>query len=89
MSSRMAQRTSKNVNNCFNTNIYFNSETSGDQSLNQYLNVVHFFNTSVNYASVAAYDSCFSSLVSIVRCSIVVAEAETLDNFYACLIRLI
>jgi len=44
----MEQRTSEIVHNCFNTNIYFYLETSGDQSLNQYLNVVHFFNTSVN-----------------------------------------
>ncbi len=51
--SRMAQRTSKNVNNCVYTNIYFNSETSGDQSLYQYLNVAHFFNTSDNYTTVA------------------------------------
>jgi hypothetical protein len=44
----MEQRTSKNVNNCFNSIIYSYLETSGGQSLNQYLNVVHFFNTSVN-----------------------------------------
>ncbi len=29
-------------------------ETSSGQSSNLYLNVVHFFNTSVNYTSVAA-----------------------------------
>jgi hypothetical protein len=39
----MKQRTSKIVNNCFNTNIYSYSETSGGQSLNQYLNAVYFF----------------------------------------------
>ncbi len=33
----------KKLNNCLNTNIY-----SGGQSSNLYLNVVHFFNTSVN-----------------------------------------
>ncbi len=38
----------KNVNNCLNTNIYFYLETSGGQSTNLYLNVVHFFNTSIN-----------------------------------------
>jgi hypothetical protein len=38
----------KNVNNCSNTNIYPNLETSGGQSSNLYLNVVHFFKTSVN-----------------------------------------
>jgi hypothetical protein len=42
------QRTLKNVNNCWNTKISFNLETSGGQSFNIYLNVVHFFNTSVN-----------------------------------------
>jgi hypothetical protein len=44
----------KNVNNCLNTNIYSYLETSGGQSSNLYLNVVHVFNTSVNYISVAA-----------------------------------
>jgi hypothetical protein len=38
----------KNVNNNFNINIYSYSETSSGQSSNLYLNVVHFFNTSVN-----------------------------------------
>jgi hypothetical protein len=38
----------KNVNNCLNTNIYSYLETSGGQSSNVYLNVVHFFNTTVN-----------------------------------------
>ncbi len=36
------QRALKNVNNCFNTNIYSYLETSGIQSSNLYLNVVHF-----------------------------------------------
>jgi hypothetical protein len=44
----MEQRTLKNVNNSLNTNIYSFLETSGGQSSNLYLNVVHFFNTSVN-----------------------------------------
>jgi hypothetical protein len=38
----------KNVKNCLNTNIYSYLETSGGQSSNLYLNVVHFFNTNVN-----------------------------------------
>jgi hypothetical protein len=38
----------KNVNNCLNTNIYSCLETSGGQSSNPYLNVVHFFNARVN-----------------------------------------
>jgi hypothetical protein len=44
----MEQRTLKNVNNCFNTNIYSFLETSGSKSYNLYLNVVHFINTSHN-----------------------------------------
>jgi hypothetical protein len=35
----------KNVNNCLNTNIYSYLETSGGQSSNPHLNVVHFLNT--------------------------------------------
>jgi hypothetical protein len=42
------QRTLKNVNNCLNTNIYSYLEASGGQSSKLYLNVVHFFNTSLN-----------------------------------------
>ena len=38
----------KDVNNCLNTNIYSYLETSGGQSTNLDLNVVHFFNVSVN-----------------------------------------
>jgi hypothetical protein len=44
----MEQRTLKIVNNCLNTNIYSYLETSGGQSCNLYLNVVNFFNTSIN-----------------------------------------
>ncbi len=44
----MEQCTFQNVNDCFNTNIYSYLETSGGQSSNLYLNVVPFFNTSVN-----------------------------------------
>jgi hypothetical protein len=36
------------VNNFLNINIYSYLETSGGQWSNLYLNVVHFFNTSVN-----------------------------------------
>ncbi len=44
------QYTFKNVSNCLNTNIYNYLETSGGQSSNLYLEleVVHFFNASVN-----------------------------------------
>jgi hypothetical protein len=38
----------KNVNNCLNTNIYSYLETFDYQSSNLNLNVVHFFNTSIN-----------------------------------------
>ncbi len=38
----MDQRALRNVNNCWSTNIYFYLETSGGQSSNLYLNVVHF-----------------------------------------------
>ncbi len=35
-----------------------------------YLNVFHFFNTSVNQTSVAALDNCFPAYVSYTCCSI-------------------
>jgi hypothetical protein len=38
----MDQHALKNINNCLNTNIYSYLETSGGQSSNPYLNVVHF-----------------------------------------------
>jgi len=44
----MEQRTFKNVSNCLIINIYSYLETSGGQSSNLNLNVVHFFNTSIN-----------------------------------------
>ena len=50
----MEQRTLRNVNNYLNTNIYSYLETSGGKSSNLYINVVHFFNTSVNQISVTA-----------------------------------
>jgi len=50
----MEQHNIKNVNNCLNTNIYSYLETSGGQSFNPYLNVVHFLNTGVDKKSVAA-----------------------------------
>ncbi len=53
----MEQHTLKNVNICLNTNNYSYHETSGGQFSNLYIDV-HFFNTSVNQASVAAKD-CF------------------------------
>ncbi len=46
--AKMEQHALKNINNCLNTNIYSYLETSGGQSSNPYLNVVHFFNTRVD-----------------------------------------
>ncbi len=50
----MEQRTLKNVNNYLNNNISSYLEISGGQSSDLFLNIVHFFNTSVNKTSVAA-----------------------------------
>ncbi len=44
----MEQCTLRHVNNYLNTNIKSYLETSGGQSSNLHLKVVHFFNTSVN-----------------------------------------
>jgi hypothetical protein len=44
--------TLKNINNCFNTNIYSYLKISGGQSSKPYLNVVHFFNIRVNKKAV-------------------------------------
>jgi hypothetical protein len=66
----MEQRTLKIVNSCLNTNIHSYLEISGGQSYVLYLNVVHFFNTSVNKTSVAANNSCFPALVYNMGCSI-------------------
>ncbi len=52
--SLMEQRALNNVNSCWNIDISFYLETSGGQSCNLYFNVVNFFNTSVNWTSVAA-----------------------------------
>ncbi len=41
----MEQHAFKNVNNFLNTNIYSYLETSGGQSSNPHLNVVHVLNT--------------------------------------------
>ncbi len=44
----MGQGALKNENNCLNTDIYSYLETSGGQNYNIYLNLVNFFNISVN-----------------------------------------
>ncbi len=54
MTNPMEQSALKNVSNHFNTNIYSFLETSGGQSSNLYLNIVQFFNASVNQTSVTA-----------------------------------
>ncbi len=79
----MEQRAFKNVNNCLNTNIYSNLETSGGQSSILYLNVVNFSNTSVNWTSVAVYDSCFPALMSNSCSSIGIATLNR-TNFMNC-----
>ncbi len=66
----MEQHALKIVNNCLNTNIYSYLETCGGQSYNLYLNIVHFYNISLNLTSVAAYDSCFPALVFNMCCSV-------------------
>ncbi len=53
-----------------NVNIYLYLKTTGGQSSNLYLNVIYFFNTSVDSTSVAAQDSCFPALVTNMCCSI-------------------
>jgi hypothetical protein len=45
---QMEQHAFKNVSNSLNANIYSYLETTGGKSSNLYLNVVHFFNSSVN-----------------------------------------
>ncbi len=50
----MERHALKTVNIDINTNIYYYLDTSGSKSFNLYLNVVHFFNTSLNWISVAA-----------------------------------
>jgi len=44
----MEDHTLKNVSKCLKTHISSYLETTSGQSSNLYLNVVHFFNTSVN-----------------------------------------
>jgi hypothetical protein len=47
LSRTMEQHALQIVSNCLNTNIHSYLETSGGQSSNLYLYVVHFFNTNV------------------------------------------
>ncbi len=88
----MEQYTLKNVNNCLNTNIYSYLETCGGRSSNLYLNVVHFFNTSVNNTSVAPYDSYFPALISNTCCSIIIylrlCPRKGIKNYFTTFIKL-
>ncbi len=52
----------KNVNICLNTNIYFYLETTGGQSSNLYLKVIHFFNTSVKLNICDSWRQLFSDI---------------------------
>jgi hypothetical protein len=65
---------------CLNTNIYPYSETSGGQSYNLYLKIVHFFNTSVIETSMEDKDSCFSELVSNNMCCSIVDSVIVFEN---------
>jgi hypothetical protein len=65
-----------NINYCLITNIYSYLVVSGGQSSNLFLNVVHFFNASVNLTSVVAYDSSFPALVCNMPCSIELPEMK-------------
>ncbi len=47
-SSLLRHGIEQHVNNCLHTNISSYLETSGGQSSNLYLNVIHFFKTSIN-----------------------------------------
>jgi hypothetical protein len=72
----MEQHTFKNIKKSWNTKISFFLDTSGGQNSNLYLNVVHFFNTNVNYTSVATKDNCFPAWVSNMCCSIADASCS-------------
>jgi len=70
----MEQQDLKIVSNFLNTKMNSYLETSGGQTSNLYLIVVHFFNIRVNWTSVEASDSCFPALVSNTRCFIVIVK---------------
>ncbi len=57
--STKEQCTLKILNSCSKTKITFYFETSGSQNIIYFLMLFIIFNTCVNYASVAASDSCF------------------------------
>ncbi len=71
--------TSKNVNNCLNTNIYSCFERCGGQSSNLYLNVVLFFNTSVYYASGAVKIAVFPQRYLI--CAVLLTKNNVKDTW--------
>jgi hypothetical protein len=51
-------------------------QAPGGQSSDLYLNVVHFFSTSVNLTYVAAIDSCFPAKVFNVCCSLATFQLQ-------------
>ncbi len=66
----MEHRAQKNVNCCWNTKLSFTLRyLFVGQNFNTYLNVVHFFNISVNKISMSAKDS-FLAQVSNTCCSV-------------------
>ncbi len=71
----------KNVNNCLNTNTYSYLETSCGQSSNQYINVVHFFSTSVNQILVAAKAVVFLQLCLICIVLLTLGFSFDMDKF--------
>jgi len=74
--SAIEQHALKNVNNCLNTNIYSYLETSGDQSSNLYLNVVHLFNTSVKVDICGSLRQLFSWIMG---CSVLLSAIMVSD----------
>ena len=76
----------KNVNNCLKTNIYSYLDTSGGQSPNLYLNVVHF-STPVLIRHLWQLKTCFCALVSNMCCSIqgfFVKQSVNLHGGFSC-----
>jgi hypothetical protein len=55
----MEQYTLKNVNKCLKTNIYSYFETSGVQSFNLYVNVVHFSALAMEQHALKNYKQLF------------------------------
>ncbi len=77
----MEQHTLKNVNNCWNTNIFFYLETSGGQNYNLYLKFVHFL-TPVSIRHLWQLKAVvFSTQVSHMRSSIQWGKVSLSSHF--------